>query len=234
MIASGPTVADPTTFSDAQEILKKYEIDQILSSSVREFIEDGVRGNHSETVKMGASIIRKNRNVIVGSLNVAIQAASSVANELGFCTRILTMEMNGEARDQGANLARQLRDHIRKNQNRRKPVCFIAGGETTVTLSGKGKGGRNQEFALAAAIELNGTGNCAVVAFATDGEDGPTDAAGAIITGATVKEGIRKGLDAQEFLNNNDSYHYFEAMDLLIKSGPTGTNVNDIVLLFAF
>jgi hydroxypyruvate reductase len=234
MIASGPTAADPTTFSDAERIFKKYEINQKLPSSVRKFIEDGVKGNHSETVKMGASIIKKNKNVIIGSLNNAIHAASIVANESGFCTRILTMGLTGESRDQGAKLARQLRDHIRKNQNRRRPVCFIAGGETTVTLHGKGKGGRNQEFALAAAIELTGTENCAVITFATDGEDGPTDAAGAIITGSTVIKGIRKGLDAQEFLNNNDSYRYFEAMDLLIKSGPTGTNVNDLVLLFAF
>jgi hydroxypyruvate reductase len=138
-------------------------------------------------------------------------------------------DLQGEARDAGVRLARLLHEESRK---RPRPFCLIAGGETTVTIRGEGLGGRNQELALSAVEELSGLENAMLVALATDGDDGPTDAAGAVVTGESAQRAARLGLDAADHLSRNDAYPYFQALGDLLKTGPTGTNVNDLIFLF--
>ena len=234
MIASGPTCADPTTFSDCIKIFQKYGIEKQVDSNVMEYLKNGVLGLHEETIKEGDPIIRDHKNVIVGSLSIAAEAAHQQAVKSGFVTKILTTSLRGEARVAGLDLANRLVDLVKYKKINNKPVCMIAGGETTVTVTGKGKGGRNQELVLAAAQVLEGIENCAFISFATDGEDGPTDAAGGIVTGETINKGYVANLDPGDFLRNNNAYEYLNSVGGLIRTGPTGTNVNDLVLMFAF
>jgi hydroxypyruvate reductase len=167
-------------------------------------------------------------NTIIGGNKIAAIAAAKQANAEGFAAEILTNDLQGEARELGTALARKLREEISRHP---RPFCLVAGGETTVTIRGHGKGGRNQELALAAVPELAGAQDVMLVALATDGEDGPTEAAGAVVTGKTLQWGERLGLDAADSLSKNDAYHFFDALGDLLKPGPTGTNVNDLVFL---
>ena len=199
-----------------------------------EYLKKGAEGLIEETIKEGNTIIKDHRNFIVGSLSIAAEAAYAQAEALGFEAKILTTSLRGEARIMGVELAKQLVDLVQSKNIREKPICLIAGGETTVTVTGNGKGGRNQELALAAAQVLHGINNCALISFATDGEDGPTDAAGGFVTGKTIQTGLDMGLDSQNYLNENNAYEYLEKTGALIRTGPTGTNVNDLVLMFAF
>jgi len=234
MIASGPTAADPTTFQDCLEIIHKFKFDDQVDKEVLKYLQKGAEGSIEETIKEGSEIITHNKNFIVGSLSIAAQAACAQAEASGFETELLTTSLRGEAKTVGAELASQLVDVVQNKKNRGKPLCMIAGGETTVTVSGNGKGGRNQELSLAAAQVLEGVDNCVLISFATDGEDGPTDAAGGFVTGKTIKAGLNLGLDSQKYLNDNNAYEFLEKTDALIQTGPTGTNVNDLVLMFAF
>jgi hydroxypyruvate reductase len=221
-IASGPTVPDPTTREDAIAVLKKYALHERTPNSILDILlaaEDGDTslGEHAQ-------------NIIIGDNKLAARAAMEQAEHDGFNVGILTNEMQGEARDVGVMLAKRLRDEISK---RPRPFCLIAGGETTVTIRGNGKGGRNQELALAAVNELSGLENVMLIALATDGDDGPTDAAGAVVTGESAQRAESLGLDAAGHLSRNDAYPFFETLDDLIVTGPTGTNVNDLVFLIA-
>jgi glycerate-2-kinase len=234
MIASGPTSADSTTFEDCLEIINKYGINKLMDDKAMAFLKDGAAGLKEETIKEGNTILKDHQNLIIGSLSIAANAAYKQAISAGFDAKIITTSLRGEAREIGAKLACQLVELVKNKKPDEKPICLIAGGETTVTVKGKGKGGRNQELALAAAQILNGINNCAMITFATDGEDGPTDAAGGYVTGETIGTGVIMNLDSQEFLDNNDAYEYLEKVGGLIKTGPTGTNVNDLVLMFAF
>ena len=234
-IASGPTVPDPTTKAEALGILEKYQLQgqcpitiyQLLTTLPASHAGDG-----------GLRRFEHVQNIIIGDNKLAAQAAMIAAQQEGFHTEILTTRLHGEAREVGAMLAKML---FAKSQKRRRPFCLIAGGETTVTLrhgSGQaikdqGKGGRNQELALAAVKELSGMRNAMLVALGTDGDDGPTDAAGAVVTGGSAERAASLGLDAAGYLSRNDAYPFFEALGDLIKTGPTGTNVNDLILLFA-
>jgi len=229
-IASGPTEADPSTYQDAMDIINKYNLKKELKSTIIRHIEDGIVGKKPETIKRGDAVLRNHKNVIVGSLRMAVEAAEKKAKELGFYTEMLSLQMVGEARDVG----RQLGDLLRTtalNKKSSKPLCMIAGGEPTVTIKGSGKGGRNQEVALSAALEIEGLNHCVFISLATDGEDGPTEAAGGIVNGTTIGEGKEKGLDAQKYLDNNDSFNYLKQTRSLIRIGPTGTNVNDLYLM---
>ncbi len=152
------------------------------------------------------------------------------AEQEGFHAEILTNELQGEAREVGRELAHRLRAD---SSHRTRPFCLIAGGETTVTLKGNGKGGRNQELALAAVEELAGLQDAMLIALATDGDDGPTDAAGAVVTGESASRATSRGLDAADYLSRNDAYPFFDMLGDLLKTGPTETNVNDLILLFA-
>jgi hydroxypyruvate reductase len=171
------------------------------------------------------------QNVIVGSNRLAALAAAEKARSLGFNTSLLGVYLEGEAREV-ANVVAALAKGIRAHGDPiPPPACLVWGGETTVTVRGEGKGGRNQELALVAALALDGWSDVLVMALATDGTDGPTDAAGAIITGKTIARAREQGLDARSALEANDSYHFFDALDALIRTGPTGTNVNDLLFV---
>ena len=157
-----------------------------------------------------------------------------MAEEEGFSSQVITNKLKGNAIVVGMKLARIIKEFRQKNLFLKKPVCLIYGGETTVVVKGNGLGGRNQEVALACAIGIEGLEKVSMLTLATDGEDGPTDAAGAFITGETITKARSMGLNPEEYLANNDSYHFFEKIGCLIKTGPTGTNVNDLSFLFLY
>lgn len=234
MIASGPTCNDPTSFSDCLGIIEKYQIGNRLDKEVLVFLENGAKGLHPETIKIGNPVLANHQNFIIGSLSIAAEAACKKANELGINAKILTTMLRGEARDVGTSLGRDLAEIVKTKNKVDKPICLIAGGETTVTVKGNGMGGRNQELALSAAKEIGGLQDCALISFATDGEDGPTDAAGGFVTGDTIKIARSMDLDSKEYLDNNNAYEFLKKTGSLITTGPTGTNVNDLIIMFAF
>lgn len=234
VIASGPTVADPSTYADAIAICQKYQLLERLPSSIRAVFQQGAAGEIPESVKSGDPVLSGVTNCLVTSNAQAAQAALEQAQTEGFNPLLLTTFLQGEAAQAGGILASLLCQIDSTGQPVPRPACLLAGGETTVTLRGSGLGGRNQELALGAAFLLDGLRGAAVLTLGTDGEDGPTDAAGAIVTGETLTRARAMALDAHAFLQNNDSYHFFAALGDLIKPGPTGTNVNDLVFLFAF
>jgi glycerate 2-kinase len=239
VIASGPTVPDPTTFSDTWSILVRYGILDDVPSSITGHLRAGLEGDIPDTPKPGNPIFQNVQNVIIGSNRLAAYAAAEEAQRLGFDTILLTTFLEGEAREVGkviGALAKGLiRDETRHPADKplSPPACVILGGETTVTLQGDGKGGRNQEMALAAAMSLDGWDEVLIVCLATDGTDGPTEAAGAFADGSTIARATQLGLTAQTYLVRNDSYHFFEKLGDLILTGPTQTNVNDLALVFA-
>jgi hydroxypyruvate reductase len=226
-IASGPTVPDPTTRDDAFAVLKKYQLEKQVPKSILKFLVS--RSLLLETRQQAAGL-KKVQNIIIGDNKLAALAAWKQAKQEGFYAEILTNELQGEARDIGRDLAQRLRVD---SSTRPRPFCLIAGGETTVTIHGNGKGGRNQELVLAAVNELAGLKDVMLISLATDGDDGPTDAAGAVVTGESARRAESLELDAAAYLSRNDAYPFFSALDDLLKIGPTGTNVNDLVFLCA-
>jgi hydroxypyruvate reductase len=232
MIASGPTVPDPTTFADAMDVLKKYKLLGKIPEGVLSFITDGMNGTVMETPKPGNVVFAKNRASIIACLEQAMSAAKSRATELGYATEFYGPLLTGEARERGVQLAEFLREQTVDRQPGGIPHCWIGGGETTVTKNGSGYGGRNQELALAAIEGLSGVSGAILVTFATDGEDGRSPAAGAIVTSTTLQDARDKGIDPAEYLARNDSYSFFSSLNTSIITGSTGTNVNDLVLLF--
>jgi len=232
VIASGPTVADPSTFSDAWEILEKYEILDQVSPRVRARFSAGIRGEVQETIKPNNSILSRVSNIIVGNNTDAVNSAFNAAKNLGFDTRLLTAILHGEASQMGIDLFEEAKALLFTPTLFKRSVCMIAGGETTVTLKGKGKGGRNQELALGAVKSLSGSEQWILASMATDGGDGPTDAAGAVITNETFARALSMGHDPQDYLRRNDSYQFFASLNDLIFTGPTLTNVNDLVFIF--
>jgi glycerate 2-kinase len=250
-IASGPTAPDPTTKEDALRVLERYinvslrgaaerrrgnlivagylrllrfarNDNQITSSIVHSLSLD------PETPKPGDPTFSRVQNIIVGDNALAVQAALKQAEQEGFYAESFGSNWQGEAREVGIELARKLRVTIK---SKKFPFCLIAGGETTVTIQGNGKGGRNQELALAAVPELDGLENSLLIALASDGEDGPTKAAGAVVNDESLRRAEKLGLTVADYLSRNDSYHFFERLGDLLKIGPTGTNVNDLVFL---
>lgn len=222
-IASGPTVPDPTTMLDSISIIEKYDLRNKIPFSIVPAL--------SETLKPNDQIFGKVQNTIIASNTIALQAARAQAELLGFQSRIIDSNLQGEANVLGKELTAQLKESLRAAQ---RPFCLLAGGEATVTIKGNGKGGRNQQLALAAVDALAGLQNVLLVSIATDGEDGPTDAAGAFVTGETAQKTESLGMYAANYLLNNDAYSFFEKVDQLMKTGSSGTNVNDLVLCFAF
>ena len=210
VIGSGPTVPDRSTAAEARGILERYGLREQVPPAVRARLESG-----AETPKPGDRTFDAVQNVIVGSNRLAAEAAMRKAHELGYRPRLVSTTLEGEAREVGRRLAGE-------------PGCLIAGGETTVTLTGTGKGGRNQEMALAAALALDGVRDTVFLSAGTDGTDGPTDAAGAMADGTTLTTARNQGLDAGAFLARNDSYDFFQSVGGLIITGPSGTNVMDL------
>jgi hydroxypyruvate reductase len=231
-IGSGPTAPDLTTFSDCLSILDRYGVAAMIPGTVKNLLQRGAAGEIAETPKTGAPFFQKVQNLVVGNNQSALSAAKEKAEALGYQTVMLSNAIEGEARQVGIDHATRAKDILSNRfQGVRRPVCIISGGETTVTIQGEGVGGRNQEFALAAAIELAGVEGIVVLSGGTDGTDGPTDAAGGIVDGTTMERAREKGLDAREYLQRNDSYHFLKAVDDLLMTGPTLTNVMDVRLV---
>lgn len=231
VIASGPTSPDPTTYADALAVLDRRGLMPRLPASVRSLLRRGAEGASSETPKTGDPLFDMVENVIVGSNRLAVVAAARKATELGFETTVISSEVEGEARDVGAALARKARDIQAAMTTADRPVCLIQGGETTVMVTGSGKGGRNTELALAFAVEIEGTEGVCLLSAGTDGTDGPTDAAGAIADGETMARARAADIDPSACLADNDSYTFFEKAGGLLITGPTGTNVMDLQIV---
>jgi len=231
VIASGPTVPDTHTFEDCQVIIDKYGLGDKVPGSVTEYIEKGCRGECEDTPKANDRVFRETQNVIIGSNIIAVKAANEKAKELGYNSIILSTLIHGETEEVAKVHTAIAKEIVATDNPVKKPACLISGGETTVTIEGEGLGGRNQEFVLAAAIDIEGLGNVVVLSGGTDGTDGPTDAAGAIADGNTIKRADELSMNAYEYLCNNDSYNYFQTLNDLLITGPTNTNVMDLRLI---
>jgi glycerate-2-kinase len=230
-IASGPTVPDSTTFSDAIKVLKKYGLWDKAPESIKKVLTDGEKGLIPETPKADDEAFKKVFNVVIGNNRAASMAACETLKSEGLNTLLLTSLLEGEARHVGTVLASLAHEVLASGNPIKKPAGMVAGGETTVTVTGKGKGGRNQEIALAASLKIRGLDGVVIASLSTDGVDGPTDAAGALVDGKTIARAEAFGLRAEEFLADNNSYGFFSQLGDLILTGPTGTNVNDVSVI---
>jgi len=234
MVASGPTAADETTFADALGIIERYRLKNQIPAAVLERLEAGARGSLEETLKPGDTIFERIYNHIVGNNLQAALAGLAEAHAWGMNPLLLTTYLQGEARQVGRSLAAVARQLAVSEHPLPRPACIAAGGETTVIVRGEGLGGRNQEVALGAVVDMAKLPHTFLVTLATDGGDGPTDAAGAVVTGQTLQRALELGMHPQDYLDRNDSYHFFAVLDDLLKPGPTQTNVNDLSFIFAF
>jgi len=232
-IASGPTVPDPTTFQDAVGILKHHGLWTKMPISVRNVLLKGERGLVPETPKSGDKAFEKVHNIVVGNTLTASQAAYHTMKDAGLNALLLTSRLEGEAREVGTMLASMAKEIVSSGNPVPKPAGILAGGETTVTVVGKGKGGRNQEIALGAALKISNLDGVVVASISTDGVDGPTDAAGALADGKTLQRAHELGLNPRKFLAENDSYTFFSKLGDLIFTGSTGTNVCDVSVIVA-
>ena len=229
-IGSGPTVPDDTTYSDAYKILQEHGLWRTVPTSVRKRIQKGKEDKLPETPKRNSPIFKRVHNVLVGTNKESCRAAAEVLEKRGYHSLILSTRLQGEAKEVGKILA-GICIGIRENQLPIvPPAAIVAGGETTVTVHGKGRGGRNQELVLSAASSIRGIPAIVVSSIGTDGVDGPTNAAGAVADGNTVERGLRIHMDPDSYLRENDSYPFFERLNDLVITGPTGTNVNDIFI----
>jgi glycerate 2-kinase len=232
-IGSGPTVPDPTTYGQAVDCLRRRGLWTSAPRSVRRHLTSGVHGRLTETPKPGAKLFRRIHHEIIGNNAMAVAALTATARAAGWPILLLP-PFTKEARVAGAAMGALARRILRRQRPVTSPCCVVAGGETTVSVTGSGKGGRAQEFALAAAKAVAGLDGVHVAAVATDGTDGPTDAAGALINGDTWNCAKRMGMDLDAALTRNDSYRALKRLNCHITTGPTGTNVNDLYLLFVF
>jgi hydroxypyruvate reductase len=230
-IASGPTVPDPTTFAECLDLLARYHLLERVPESITRHLQAGYDGAYPETPKADDPVFAQAQTVVIGNNRMALQAASTLAVTCGYAPLVLSSFVQGEAREVARLFAAIVHEVRRYGTPVAPPACILAGGETTVTLRGDGKGGRNQELALAAALDIAGLDNVVVLSGGTDGTDGPTDAAGALADGHTVARAQALGINADAVLRRCDSYSIFAALDDLLITGPTGTNVMDIYLL---
>lgn len=231
VIGSGPTVPDPSTFEQALEILKKYDLINEVAPSILRHLQLGKEGKVEETPKPGDAVFEKVTNTLIGSNIVALLAAGEEATSLGLNTLILSSSVEGETREAARFHTAIAKEVIRSGNPIPRPACILSGGETTVTIRGKGVGGRNQEFALAGALEISGVEKVVVLSGGTDGTDGPTDATGAVADNTTVDRWKSMGLDPKSYLNDNNAYPLFERLDDLLITGPTHTNVMDVRII---
>ncbi len=234
VIASGPTVPDTTTFADAYGVIEKYGLLEELPRPIVKRLQQGKEGLVAETPKEGDGSFARTHNLIIASNEVAAEAATTRAEELGFHTLLLSTFVEGEAREVAKVFAAIAKEIVNSGRPLPRPACVVAGGETTVTIRGNGLGGRNQEMALSAALEIAGLEEVMIIPLASDGTDGPTDAAGAIADGSTLRRAQQAGLSAIQYLADNDSYHFFQQLGDLLITGPTNTNVNDLTFTFVF
>jgi len=232
-IASGPTVPDTTTYGEALEVLRRYRVEDRIPVNILRHLERGARGEIPETPKAGDLCFATAHHCIVGNNFQSLLAARDRAARLGFQALLLTTALKGESREVAKVLAALLLEMRRSGHPLSPPACLLLGGETTVTVRGNGKGGRSQELVLAGAIAIAGGRDLVIWSAGTDGTDGPTDAAGAVADGDTWARAKEVGLDPLRALEENDAYHFFEGLGDLIKTGPTLTNVMDVILLLA-
>lgn len=224
VIASGPTAPDPTSFSEALDVLARRGVLDRVARSVRHRLEEGARGHLAETPKPGDPLFSLVTHLIVGNNRLVVDAAAKAAEGLGYAARVATAALEGEAREVGPDLVAQARSLP-------SPGCLIAGGETTVTITGRGRGGRCQELALAAALAFRVDDDLTVLAAGTDGTDGPNDAAGAVVDAGTVGRARAAGLDPDRALTDNDAHTLLRATGDLIVTGPTKTNLLDLYMV---
>ena len=231
VIASGPTAADNTTFPDALNVINKFKLQDKIPVGVMAILNKGREGLIQETPKADNPMFENVKNIIICSNLKALNAAKDKAQLMRFLPEIVSSDISGEARDVGRRLAKKaIKTHKALGVKRNK-ICLISGGETTVTVRGNGKGGRNTELALSFAREIEGVDGITLLSAGTDGTDGPTDAAGAIVNGKTVTRAKKLGLNPEKYLEDNDSYNFFKEIDSLLITGPTGTNVMDIQII---
>lgn len=227
VIGSGLTVPDNTTYADAWAILQRYHLLSKIPSAIYKHLQEGMDGKISDTPKIGEIFFNKTSFILLANNGMALQSAKQAAEKMGFYAKIVTSHLQGEANEVAKDIVKYA-----DNYTGIKPACLLWGGETTVTIKGNGLGGCNQELVLAAGLALPPNLNALILAIGTDGTDGPTDAAGAFINHEQMQLAKQMGLKPELFLNNNDAYHFFEQMNGLIKTGPTQTNVMDIVMVF--
>lgn len=232
-IASGPTAPDPTTYHDAVAILRRYRIWRTIPPRVRQHLLQGQRGHVTETPKPRSSIFQRVHHHVIGNNTNAVTALAQAANDAGLKIHVHSTKLKGEARMVGKRFGLIARSIVNRRQPLPPPCCVVAGGETTVTVGGKGKGGRAQEFAVAAAREIAWLQRVWVAAIGTDGTDGPTDVAGAVVDGRTVAQAKRLGINLDHALQHNNTYPPLKRLHCHISTGPTGTNVNDLYLILA-
>ena len=225
VIGSGPTVPDRSTFADTQAILEKYRLTNRIPAVIQHHIQQGLAGKITETPKPGHTGFSNTYNYLIGTNSIALDAAAKAAEALGYHTVLLSSSVTGNAQTLAQALAQQA---IRWSGPR--PACLLMGGESTVIVTGQGLGGRNQQLALAAGIPIESHPNITILSAGTDGTDGPTDAAGAVVNAGIMQQAAAQGLDPHSYLENNDAYHFFEKAGGLIKTGPTQTNVMDVML----
>ena len=227
-IGSGPTAPDPTTYADCLEIVDRYHLTAAMPISALELLIRGARGEIAETVKPLDRVFDHVQNLVIASNRSALDAARKCAEAGGYVVSVLTANLQGESRRAAEAHSEYVKSIVVGAGPRARPVCLLCGGETTVSVTGEGVGGRNQEFALAAAMGIEGCDNVVILSGGTDGRDGPTDAAGGIVDGTTIDRARQRGLDAKDYLERNDSYHFLQAVDDLVITGPTLTNVMDL------
>lgn len=236
VIASGPTAPDRTTFAEALSVIRKYGLQSSMPPEVLSYLERGIAGCEEETAREADPCFDRTQNLIAAGLRQAIDAAQEKAHSLGMSAEVVSRELQGEARDAALFLAQKAIE-ARNRLKTGEQLCLLSGGETTVTVKGTGTGGRNQELALAFALEIAGEKGITLLSAGTDGTDGPTDAAGAMVDGETVRRAAKQGISPGDYLANNDSYGFFRSYDAVtgdhahIMTGPTGTNVMDIQII---
>ncbi|MHB1318450.1 MAG: glycerate kinase type-2 family protein [Anaerolineae bacterium] len=233
-IASGPTVPDASTFADAWRLLERYALLGKIPASIEDVLKRGVRGEIPENPSAGDALFERTQNVIVASNDLAAEAARQKAESLGLHTLLLSTFVEGESREVARVLAAIAKEIRASGRPVARPACVIIGGETTVTLRGEGKGGRNQEMALGAAIAISGMDDVIIACLATDGTDGPTDASGALADVSTVARAFALGMDPWAYLSQNNAYPFFSELGDLLLTGPTQTNVNDLAFVFVW
>ena len=231
VIASGPTAPDASTFSDALAVLDRFHLLDRAPTSVVRRLEQGSRGEIAETPKVDDPLFDRVGNVVIGNNTLVVDAAAARARELGFTPHLLTRSLEGEARVVAGDFTRLAREIEAGRGPVDPPACVVAGGETTVTVRGNGQGGRCQEFALAAALEMEDLDDVVVLAAGTDGTDGPTSAAGAIVDARSARRAREGGQDPRARLDANDSHSVFASLDDLVITGPTNTNLLDLYVM---
>ena len=230
VIASGPTVPDPSTFSDALQVIDDYHLTADITSGVLNYLKDGSNGIHPETPKPGDPLFSGTLNILAGTNQIALKAAKAQAVNMGFRTYIIDTELHGDVENVSESVI-STAISFKNNNDIQKPVCLLYGGETTVRINGNGKGGRNQHLALLAAMRLKNLPGFTLLSAGTDGTDGPTDYAGAVVDTETVRKAISLNEDPENYLYEFNSYNFFKRFGGQIITGPTFTNVMDIVVI---